>query len=183
MKAFRDQHRLTVPHTEDFVEPIILPVVTLNAKAIARHEAVVIDLFQIRGTVISIVAVRWPATPRATRDIDLKKNQSFRGKRRRQNMINLTQGCTPTPHFGSHFIGSEQTQRIFSLGRRAAQREFEIAGRFNFDFMPGWHIEHLGLAREHALTLQHKSLIPYTDASLALQWHDGDFHILSKMGV
>src|SRR5687768_17149080 len=129
------------------------------------------------------MAVRGPATPSPSRDIDLEENQSLRGQRRRQNMIDLPQRCATAAHFGFHFLWFEQTQRIFALSGRAAQGELEIAIRFNFNFMLWWYVEHIWLAHKYVLALQCKGLISHSDTSLAAQRHDSNFGILCEMAM
>src|ERR1700752_1262713 len=107
MKTFRDQNSLAMAHREDFIEILILPIVAVNAKAVCRSEAVVIDLFQVGRTSISIVTVRGPAAPGPTRNIDLEEDQSLSRKRRRQKMIDLPQCSAPATHLRFHFLGFE----------------------------------------------------------------------------
>ena len=58
MKALCDQHRFAMPHGEDFIELLILSIISLYAKAIGRREAEIIYLFQVGRTRISIMTVR-----------------------------------------------------------------------------------------------------------------------------
>ena len=112
------QHRLAITGAEQLVEVFVVAPVALHDESVVRCDSEVVDLFEVGRSVTTVVAMRRPARPGASRDVDLIENEPFGVNRRGEHVVDMAVCRTATAELLLHLLGLDQPGRVLALRRR-----------------------------------------------------------------